>query len=101
MKVESWNRPQIAPPNLSTFNSQLSTHLNPIDTASARPYSRYPIVYKMEDPWGILLPHLARFKSASQRLQIKACAELAAGHSDKAVEDVTLILNLADSVKDE
>jgi len=94
------SREKAAPGVLEGFKSS-EPRLSELRAASARPYSRYPVVYKTDDPWGILLPHLSRIKSASQRLQIKACAELAAGHSDKAVEDVTLILNLADSVKDE
>jgi hypothetical protein len=69
--------------------------------ASRRPYARYPVVYNLDSPWTILLPHLARIKGAGQRLQTKACAELAAGQSDKALEDVKLLLYLADSVRDE
>ena len=69
--------------------------------ASQRPYSRYPLVYDLDNPWGILLPHLANAKGACQRLQLKACAELAAGQSGPAFEDVKLALYLADSVGDE
>jgi len=94
------SREKAAPAVLEGFKSSES-RLSELRTASARPYSHYPIVYKMEDPWGILLPHLARVKSACQRLQIKACAELASARSDAAFKDVTLMLYLADSVKEE
>ena len=69
--------------------------------ASLRPSSRYPVVYDLDNPWGILLPHLGNVKKVCQRLQLKACAELAVGRSDNALADVKLILYLADSVKDE
>lgn len=75
--------------------------LKELRNASQRPYSRYPVFYDLENPWGILLPHLANTKVLVQRLQIKACAELAAGQSQTALEDVQLMLRLADSIKDE
>ena len=50
---------------------------------------------------GILLPHLGNVKRTVQRLQLRACAELAAGRSDDALGDVKLMLYLADSVKNE
>ena len=53
--------------------------------ASRRPYSQYAVVYELENPWGILLPHLAQMKGACQRLQLKACAELASSQSEKAL----------------
>ncbi len=68
---------------------------------SHRPQSRYPIVYDLDNPWGILLPHLASVKAVCIRLQLRACAELAAGRSDDALADVTLVLRMADSFKDE
>ena len=58
-----------------------------------------PVVYDLENPWGILLPHLGNIKRTVQRLQLRACAELAAGRSDDALADVKLMLYLADSVK--
>ena len=39
--------------------------------------------------------------SACRRLELRACAELAAGRSDAALPDVKLILYLADSLKGE
>lgn len=69
--------------------------------ASRRPSSRYPIDYKLDDPWGILLPHLAPIKGSCLRLQLRACAELAASRNDDAFEDLKLMLALADSLKGE
>jgi hypothetical protein len=75
--------------------------LTELAEASRRPYSRYPVVYDMENPWGILLPHLAKVKAVCQRLQLRASAELASGQSDKAMDDVKLSFYMIDSVKNE
>ncbi len=72
-----------------------------LSAASHRPYSRYPVNYDLENPWGILLPHLAGIRGVGQGLQLRACAELAVGQGDRALEDVKLMLYLVDSVKDE
>jgi len=69
--------------------------------ASLRPHSQYPIKYNLDDPWGSLLPHLINVRFVCQRLQLKACAELAASHSEEALADVELLLRLADTVKEE
>jgi hypothetical protein len=69
--------------------------------AGTREFSRYPVKYDMENPWAILLPHLAKIKGVCQRLHLEACAQLAAGQNDQALADVNLTLALADSVKSE
>lgn len=70
--------------------------------ATQRPYCRYPINYNVEDPVEILLPHLNRIRDGvCRRLLLKACAELADGQSDEALNDVNLILYMADSLKEE
>jgi hypothetical protein len=69
--------------------------------ARSRPRSRYNIYYDLENPWGIHLPHLLVIKRVSQLLSVKACAELAAGNTEGAMEDVRLMARLSDSLKDE
>jgi uncharacterized protein YukE len=69
--------------------------------ASSREYSRFPVVYDLDNPWMILLPHLGKIHQTMHRLNLEACAELAAGQSDQALADVKLMLALADSVKSE
>jgi hypothetical protein len=76
-------------------------HLAQLQAASQRPWARYPVVYNLDSLWSILLPHLAKVKQACQRLQLRACAELAAGQSSRALDDVQLMLYLADSAKTE
>ena len=99
-KLDPASRAEVAPAVLAGLVSS-ETGLDQLRAASARPYARYPVVYDMDNPWGILLPHLGNIKKTVQRLQLRACAELAAGRSDEALADVKLMLYLADSVKDE
>lgn len=65
------------------------------------PHIRYPIDYKLEEPFSILLPHLAKIKGIIQELNLQACAELAAGRTDQAIESVRLMLWLCDSLDNE
>src|SRR5581483_11432829 len=65
------------------------------------PECLYPVVYDVNNPWGILLPHLSNIKSICQHLDLRACAELATGQSDRALDDVKLMLRLSDSLKAE
>ena len=99
-KLELAARAAAAPAVLAGLQTS-ETNLAELRAASDRPYSRYPVVYNLDDPWGILLPHLGNGKQVVLRLQLRACAELAAGRSDDALADVKLMLYLADSVKDE
>jgi hypothetical protein len=68
---------------------------------SQRPFARYPVNWNVEDPFSILLPHLGSVRNVCRRLRLKACAELAAGHSDDALADVKLMLRLTDSLREE
>jgi len=72
-----------------------------IREALRRPYSRYPINYDTPDPWSILLPHLAKLKMWSQRLVLKASAELALGKTDQALQDIETTLALQDTLEHE
>jgi len=99
-KLELASRAAAAPAVLAGLQTS-ETNLAALRAASDRPYSRYPVVYDLDNPWGILLPHLGNGKQVVLRLQLRACAELAAGRTDAALADVKLMLYLADSVKDE
>ena len=99
-KLDLASRAAAAPAVLADLASS-ETELDQLRAASDRPYARYPVVYDLDNPWGILLPHLGNIKRTVQRLQLRACAELAAGRSDDALADVKLMLYLADSVKNE
>ena len=99
-KLDLASRAAAAPAVLADLASS-ETELDQLRAASDRPYARFRVVYDMENPWGILLPHLGNIKRTDQRLQLRACAELAAGRGDDALADVKLMLYLADSVKTE
>jgi len=99
-KLDLASRAAAAPAVLADLASS-ETELDALRAASDRPDARYPVVYDLDNPWGILLPHLGNIKRTIQRLQLRTCAELAAGRSDDALADVKLMFYLADSVKTE
>jgi hypothetical protein len=68
---------------------------------SARPYSRFPISYNTQPPAAILLPHLAAEKRFADVLQLRALAELQNEQSEKALDDVNLMLRLTDASRTE
>ena len=69
--------------------------------ASVRSKFFYPVNYTLDDPWKILLPHDSNIKELACRLELRACAELVKGESNKAFDDVMLTLYLADSLTNE
>ena len=68
---------------------------------STRSKFRYPVTYKLDQPFTTLLPHLAKIKGIIQTLSLQASAELAAGQTNQAFENVRLMLKFCDSVEDE
>jgi hypothetical protein len=99
-KLDRESRAMAAPSVLEALETNEAVFVE-LRAASRRPYSRYPVQYNLEDPWGILLPHLNSVRNVCRRLRLKACAELAVGQNVKALEDVKLTLYMADSVKEE
>jgi hypothetical protein len=75
--------------------------LGELRAMSSRRKVRYPINYNTEEPFSILLPHLAKMKSVENVLNLRACAELAAGQTNAAFEDVKLMLWVCDSFEEE
>ncbi len=69
--------------------------------ASQKPFSRYDVKYDLENPWGILLPHLANVRATCSRLEVHASAHLALGQTNQAMQDLELMLYLTDSIKTE
>jgi hypothetical protein len=68
---------------------------------SARPESRFPVLYDVDDTSEIFLPHLAAIKGCGQVLNLRAIAELQNGQTEQAANDVQLMLRLVDSVQTE
>jgi hypothetical protein len=70
-------------------------------TASRLRYARFPLDYADENPAVILLPHLALLKRSVQYLRLRTSAELQAGKSAPALEDIKLMLQLNDLLREE
>ena len=75
--------------------------LDELRAASTKPRIRYPVDYKLDEPFSILLPHLSRIKGTVLELGLQSCAELAADRTEDAFKDVQLMLWLTESVRDE
>ena len=75
--------------------------LEELRAASTKPRIRYPVDYKLDEPFTILLPHLGKIKSVVSTLSLQSCAELAAGKSDEAFKNVQLMFWLTESLRDE
>lgn len=75
--------------------------LTEIQSASQRPYSRFNIRYDEENTPSILLPHLSVLKRFVQVLKLRAAAELAAGQTGPALQDVDLAFKITNAIKDE
>src|ERR1039458_6563341 len=70
--------------------------------ACQRPYSRLPLDYESGfDTIGELLPYLANVKRCGQLFQLRILAELENGQSEKALDDVKLLLGVTDSIRDQ
>jgi hypothetical protein len=81
--------------------SKYDSAIKELRQARQLPYSRFPLEYDKEDPWAILLPHLAALKGCAQVLQLRAIAELQNDQSEQALDDVMLMLRLTDSIRTE
>jgi len=81
--------------------SRFDVELAELQQAAARPHSRFPVAYGAEDPFSILLPHLARVKSMSRVVALRAVARLESGQAPEALADVRLCLRLGDALKEE
>jgi hypothetical protein len=77
----------------------IGARLEELRAASGRPEAVYPVVYTLDNPWGILVPHVIDVKNVCLRLNLRADAELVLGQSDRALDEVKLILRLGDSLK--
>jgi len=81
--------------------ADLDPVLDELRGASKKPKSRFNLRYEEDNPAGVLLPHLSKLKSLCQVLQLRACAELATGRSDNALQDIDLMLYLTDATRTE
>ena len=75
--------------------------LDELQTASQNSMARFNIKYNSAPVAGILLPHLSVVKNRAQFLALRSASYLALGETNKAFEDLRLILYLSDSFKGE
>jgi hypothetical protein len=81
--------------------TQYAAFFEELRTASRRPHARFNIHYEEDNPEVILLPHLAQIKRYCQILQLRCSAELALGRTEEALNDLLLMLYLADTSRGE
>jgi hypothetical protein len=81
--------------------SRYDSAIEELRQAGRLPASRFPLNYDDANPSAILLPHLTALRRCSQMLQLRAIAELQNNQSDKALEDIGLVLRLTDSIHTE
>lgn len=86
---------------ISTALQEYEPVVEELRHASTRPYARFNINYLEENPFSILLPHLAAIKKIARVLDMRATAALALGQTDTAFADLKVMIALADSVKQE
>lgn len=94
-------QPQSAATDVLLALSKFDPAIERLRKDSSLPDSRFPVVYDVDDPAEILLPHLQAVKQCAQVLELRAIAELQNGQTDAAFDDVKLILRLVDSIRTE
>ncbi len=76
--------------------SRYDSALEELRQASKLPGVRFAFRYDTADPsFHVILPGISAFTPCVQILSLRADAELAEGHSEKALEDIRLVLRLA------
>jgi hypothetical protein len=93
-------QPQTPAQDVLLALSKYDSTIEELQQASQLPYSRFPLNYDGM-PAAILLPQLAAEKRCSQVLQLRAIAELQNGESQKALDDVKLMMRLTDASRTE
>ena len=94
-------QPQTPAQDVLLALSKFDPAIEELRAAGKLPYSRFPLDYDAEDPAGIWLPHLALLKRSALVLELRAVAELQNNQSEKALDDVKLMLRLTDAVRTE
>jgi hypothetical protein len=94
-------QPQTPAQDVLLALSKYDATIEELREASKLPYSRFPLEWDKDDPAAILLPHLAVMKSCVQILRLRATAELQNDQSQKALDDIKLMLYLNNSIRTE
>jgi len=100
-EISIFPQPQSPAADVLLALSKFDSTIEQLRKDSLLPYSRFPVQYDIDDPGAILLPHLAGLKNFAQVLELRAIAELQIGQTDKAFDDIKLMLRLSDSIRPE
>lgn len=95
------SQPRSAAEDVLLALSRSDDTIEALRAASRLPHARFPVSYGDENPAYMLLPHLASLKSCVSFLQLRAIAELQAGKTELALDDIELMLRLNDLIRDE
>lgn len=79
--------------------SRYDDTVNELRSASARPYSQFPVHY--HESFSALLPHLNVLRSVADIIRLHVVAELHAGRTNDALADLKLLVFLGESLKSE
>ena len=93
------SQPQTPAADVLLALSKYDSTIEELRRAAALPASRFPLNYDSEEPWAILLPHLAPAKGCALVLRLRALAELEAGQSDAVLADISLALRLTETIR--
>ena len=94
-------QPQTPAQDVLLALGKYDSNIEELRQAARRAGSRFPAYSDADHPFDTLLPHLAALKSCTQVLRLHALAELQCGQSGAALDDVNLMLRLADSIRTE
>jgi hypothetical protein len=94
-------QPQTPAADVLLALSKYDSTIEELRGAAALPASRFPLNYDSEEPYSILLPHLAPAKGCAVVLRLRALAELEAGQSEPALADISLALRLTEKIRSE
>jgi hypothetical protein len=95
------DQPQAAAVDVLLALSKYDSTIEELRRAVARPASRFPLYFENDQPYAVLLPHLAPLKGCAIVLRLRALAELEAGQSEAALADIRLALNLTEKIRSE
>jgi hypothetical protein len=95
------SQPQMPAEDVLVALSKYDSTIEKLRVAGKLPYARFPLGYTDDDPSGILLPHLASLKGCTITLRLRAAAELQADQTEKALDDIKLMLRLIESIRAE
>lgn len=95
------NRVAATPADVLEALRPAEAKLAELRAASARLSARFNLRYDVENPAGILLPHLAVLSGYSRALSVRSSALLAVGRPDEALADVELGFYLINTLRGE